>query len=391
MKTFLKFFIYLFCLNFCLLAFSGPGSLPILGGEYPKRSPFQENEVMLSIHVEENNTYEITKFLADNYGLSFGTVSWFLHYLSVQKDKSNVKTLFDLMLKHEKAVTVMLQHIDLQSERFKQWMDLLETHLDSEKIISLLTTVHPNAPTTTMQFHALYKKATLPVIQNLKVLEQYIASPDYSLSLEIQTSKPHSAEAKSLIAFIITDPRSLNLVPQKTITSRHPLFKKIAFLENYTGSKEAFINMLHASLGVEDFGGILHIPYQILRFNINQIEKMADKILHLEKESTMLQQFLTSMRKPAKALTALHLSRGLFNPSLILEADSHTLTQTKEKYTTLNRKEKIKFFRTKILPSTKEKLNQIYSSKKAKKPQLKGPGHISQCVTAFTGPLPKVF
>ncbi len=33
MKTFLKFFTYLFCLSFCLLAFSGPGSLPILGGE----------------------------------------------------------------------------------------------------------------------------------------------------------------------------------------------------------------------------------------------------------------------------------------------------------------------------------------------------------------------
>ncbi len=63
MKTFLKFFTYLFCLSFCLLAFSGPGAGPILGEEDRN---YESNKILreilqkiqngeVTIHIEEND------------------------------------------------------------------------------------------------------------------------------------------------------------------------------------------------------------------------------------------------------------------------------------------------------------------------------------------------
>ncbi len=76
MKTFLKFFTYLFCLSFCLLAFSGPGGLPILGGEdrnYESKQILREilqkvHNGEVTIHIEKkdkrdtNETEEMTEY-----------------------------------------------------------------------------------------------------------------------------------------------------------------------------------------------------------------------------------------------------------------------------------------------------------------------------------------
>ncbi len=346
LKVSLKWFFSLLCLVFCLEGVSGPGILPVLGGVV-EPSPFEKYflEPTKDKKIKDVQTWllnrkdELPSFLVKNYNLNSKNVEWFLDVLSrytagdlpleTAREEAK-KTLLSLMIQNENAVTEMLKMTDLEDQRFKMWLDFLDKYQGPQKIVSLLTTLLPSGR---MHFVDLYEHTDETVIKNLKFLSQYISSkyfvrdavlvktggskPVKSLQLH-QSYDPPSQKNKDFISSVLLSASQLKDMPGTLITKKSPLFKTMAFLEDYTGGKEAFFHLLRYSKKMKR-GSVLSIPHREFRSHIQRMEKITAQVIKAERGSTFLGGLFRSSKQDVQALVAQALKGGMANYALVLE------------------------------------------------------------------------